>query len=51
MNVRYQHVQQALKDGSIRMEYVASEEQLADGLTKALETELFERWRGRLGEN
>jgi hypothetical protein len=32
------------------MEYVASEEQLADGLKKALKTELFERWRGKLGE-
>jgi hypothetical protein len=50
MNVSYQYVQQALRDGSIRMEYVASEEQLADGLTKALKTELFERWRGKLGE-
>jgi hypothetical protein len=50
MNVHYQYVQQALRDGSIRMEYVASEEQLADGLTKALKTELFERWRGKLGE-
>jgi hypothetical protein len=51
MNVRYQHVQQALRDGRIRMGYVASEEQLADGLTKALETELVERWRGKLEED
>jgi hypothetical protein len=50
MNVRYQYVQQAVRDGSIRIEYVASEEQLADGLTKALKTELFKRWRGKLGE-
>jgi hypothetical protein len=50
MNFRYQHVHQALRDRSIRMEYVASEEQLADGLTKALKTELFERWRGKLGK-
>jgi hypothetical protein len=50
MNIRYQYVQQALRDGSIRMEYVASEQQLADGLTKALKTEMFERWRGKLGE-
>jgi hypothetical protein len=33
------------------MEYVALEEQLADGLIKTLETELFKRWKGRLGEN
>jgi Reverse transcriptase (RNA-dependent DNA polymerase) len=50
MNVRYQYVQQALREGKIKMEYVASGEQLADGLTKALKTELFERWRGKLGE-
>jgi hypothetical protein len=35
---------------SIRMEYVALEEQQGDGLTKALEMELFKRWRGKLGE-
>jgi hypothetical protein len=29
---------------------MASEEQLADGLTEALKTELFERWRGKLEE-
>jgi hypothetical protein len=50
MNVRYQYVQQALRDRSIRIEYVASEEQLADGLIKALKAELFKRWRGKLGE-
>ncbi len=48
INVRYQYVQKALKQGRIRMEYVASEEQLDDGLTKALKTELFERWRERI---
>jgi hypothetical protein len=48
INVRYQYVQEALKHGKIRMEYVASEEQLGDGLTKALKTELFERWRGKI---
>jgi hypothetical protein len=50
MNVRCQYVQQALRDGSMKMEFVASEEQLADGLSKALKTELFERWRGKLGK-
>jgi hypothetical protein len=32
------------------MEYMASEEQLVDGLMKALKTELFKRWRGKLEE-
>jgi hypothetical protein len=32
------------------MEYVVLEEQLVDGLIKALKTELFKRWRGKLGE-
>lgn len=48
INVRFQYVQQAVREKRIRMEYVASEEQLGDGLTKALKTELFERWRARL---
>jgi Reverse transcriptase (RNA-dependent DNA polymerase) len=51
INVRYQFVQQAVKEKGIEMEYVTSEDQLADGLTKALKTELFERWRKKLGEN
>jgi hypothetical protein len=50
VNVRYQYAQQALRDMSIRIEYVASEEQQGDGLTKALEMELFKRWRGKLEE-
>jgi hypothetical protein len=43
VNVRYQYTQQALRDISIRIEYVASEEQQGDGLIKALEMELFKR--------
>ncbi|ERF75333.1 hypothetical protein EPUS_00125 [Endocarpon pusillum Z07020] len=48
INVRYQYVQEALRQRKIRMEYVPSEEQLGDGLTKALKTELFERWQVRI---
>ena len=29
--------------------YIATEEQLADGLTKALQPELYKQWRGKLG--
>ena len=49
INVRYQYVQDAVKGRMIRMEYVTTGDQLADGLTKALKPELFERWKGQLG--
>lgn len=39
MNIRYQYVQQAVRNGDITIEYMASAEQLADGLTKALKQE------------
>jgi hypothetical protein len=51
INVRYQYVQQAVRERKIVIDYVTSKEQLADGLTKGLKTELFEQWRARLGGN
>jgi hypothetical protein len=33
----------------VALTYVLSEEQLADGLTKSLRSEIFERWRGKVG--
>ena len=48
INVRYQYVQRAVKERKIAIEYVTSKEQLADGLTKGLKTELFEQWRAKL---
>ena len=50
INVRYQYIQEVMCNGEITMEYIASAEQLADGLMKPLKTELFERWRGKLGQ-
>jgi predicted solute-binding protein len=49
INVRYQYVQQAVREGAVNLLFVATEEQLADGLTKALRAELFERWKERMG--
>jgi hypothetical protein len=48
MNVRYMFVQEALRNGEIEMPYVQTDLQLADGLTKALKREPFERWRRQL---
>jgi Reverse transcriptase (RNA-dependent DNA polymerase) len=48
MNVRYQFVQQAQRERKIDTVYVETGKQHADGLTKSLKRELFERWRGQL---
>jgi hypothetical protein len=49
INVRYQYVSEAVKEGSVALTYVLSEEQLTDGLTKSLRSEIFERRRGKVG--
>jgi hypothetical protein len=41
-------IQEALQSGEIEMPYVQTDMQLADGLTKTLKRELFERWRRQL---
>jgi hypothetical protein len=48
MNVRFMFVQEALQSGEIEIPYIQTDMQLADGLTKALKRELFERWRRQL---
>jgi hypothetical protein len=49
MHVRYQYLQQAVREGDVSVEYVASEEQLAHGLTKALKPDPFAKWRDLIG--
>jgi hypothetical protein len=48
INVRFMFIQEALQSGEIEMLYIQTDIQLADGLTKALKRELFERWRRQL---
>ena len=38
-----------MKNRSISIEYAPSEEMIADGLTKALPANLYERFRGQVG--
>jgi hypothetical protein len=49
MHVRYRYLQQAMREGDVHVEYVASEEQLADGLTKAVKPDPFAKWRDLIG--
>ena len=49
INVRYQFVQKAIEDGTILMEYVPTDSQLADGLTKALKSDKYGLWRALIG--
>jgi hypothetical protein len=48
LNVRFIFVQEALRNGEIEMPYVQTDLHLADGLTKALKSELFNRWRRQI---
>ncbi len=49
INVRYQIVQKAIDDGTILMEYVLTDTQLADGLITALKLEGYGKWRALIG--
>ena len=48
IDVRYHFVRERLARGDIRIDYVRTEEQVADIFTKALSRELFKKFRARL---
>ena len=48
IDVRYHFVRECLTRGDIRIDYVRTEEQVADIFTKALSRELFKKFRARL---
>ena len=48
IDVRYHFVCERLARGDIRIDYVSTEEQVADIFTKALSRELFKKFRARL---
>lgn len=48
IRVKYHGIRDMIKDGEIRVEYLRSEQMLADGFTKALPPVLFARFRERL---
>ena len=49
IDVRYHHVRHLHSSGQLQLQYIASEEQPADCLTKALGRQAFEAARARLG--
>ena len=48
IDVRYHFVRERLARGDIRIDYVRTDEQVADIFTKALSRELFKKFRARL---
>jgi hypothetical protein len=48
LNIKYFWVKEFLENGEIRLEYVPSDEMLADGLTKVLGKKDFKKWRARI---
>ena len=48
INVRYHFVRERLERGDIRVDYVRTDDQVADIFTKALSRDLFKKFRGKL---
>lgn len=51
IDVRYHFVREKEQEGEIKVQYIPTQEQLADGLTKALTRDKFIEWRNSLGMN
>jgi hypothetical protein len=49
MSTRYFFVREKIRDGTIKVEYVSTENQLADIFTKPLQRIAFQRLRSKLG--
>ena len=49
IDVRFYFIREHVKDGSIKLKHVASKDQAADILTKALSKEIFDRGKKMLG--
>ena len=43
IEVRYHHIREKISDGSVEIIFVTSEENIADGFTKNLPEELFQK--------
>ena len=44
MDVRYHYIRQEVNNGTIQVEWIGTNDQLADGFTKALDRVKFERF-------
>jgi hypothetical protein len=49
VDIKYHFIREQLKNGVIDMQYVGTDDQLADMLTKPLETSRFQKLRQRIG--
>jgi len=49
IDVRFRFLRDVVKNGSLQLEYVTTEDNMADALTKALFRQRFERLRSLMG--
>lgn len=49
VEIQHDFVREKVSDGAIQLEYVNTESQVADGLTKALDKRRFETFRNAIG--
>lgn len=49
IHVRYHFLREQVKEGTIRLDYCSTNDQVADIMTKAVKREVFEELRGRMG--
>jgi len=49
INIQHHYVREKVEDNTIRLEYIPTEEQVANGLTKALGKDKFDKFRLALG--
>ena len=49
IDIRHHFIKDLLEENIVTLEHVATEEQLADIFTKALDAKQFEKLRGKLG--
>ncbi|PNX62422.1 gag-pol polyprotein, partial [Trifolium pratense] len=49
IDIRHHFIRDLVEEGVVKLEHIATEEQLADIFTKALDAVQFEKLRGKLG--
>ena len=49
IEIRYHHIKDMVQKGALKLQYVATDEQIADVLTKPLSRVKFEYFRDKLG--
>ena len=49
IEIKYHYIRDMVQSGAVKLQYVATDEQIADVLTKLLATVKFEYFREKLG--